>query len=239
MKICLIRQPAGLGDILFCQKIAKRIIEKYNLDIIWPVIPQFEWISQYLSSDRITFVSTESDFTHKELYNSQCNIIVDRPDVMYIPLQHADQHNLHSSVMDSKYKFVSLSYENWADFILFNRNEKTESKLFYDILNLTLDEKYVVVNKNYGSPPTSLVCPHLNIETNIKIVNLEFIDDITLLDWCMVLENAYQIHTVETSLNFVIEKLPRCTGLNMYSKWTPPNYNHVRHLFRSDWIYHY
>ena len=65
MKICLIRQPAGLGDILFCQKIAKRIIEKYNLDIIWPVIPQFEWISQYLSSDRITFVSTESDFTKK------------------------------------------------------------------------------------------------------------------------------------------------------------------------------
>ena len=35
-KICLVKQPAGLGDILFCKKLVKPFIEK-GYEVIWPV----------------------------------------------------------------------------------------------------------------------------------------------------------------------------------------------------------
>ena len=46
-KICLIRQPAGIGDIFFTQKIAMDYISK-GYTVIWPVIEQFEFIKDYI-----------------------------------------------------------------------------------------------------------------------------------------------------------------------------------------------
>ena len=46
-KICLIRQPAGIGDIFFTQKIVKDYISK-GYTVIWPVIEQFEFIKDYV-----------------------------------------------------------------------------------------------------------------------------------------------------------------------------------------------
>ena len=34
-KICFINQPAGLGDILFCQKIARRAITDFNCETVY------------------------------------------------------------------------------------------------------------------------------------------------------------------------------------------------------------
>ena len=36
MKPCLIKQPAGIGDVFFCQKIA-RIMMQHGYKIIWPL----------------------------------------------------------------------------------------------------------------------------------------------------------------------------------------------------------
>jgi len=55
-KICLIRQPAGIGDIFFCQKIAKDCITK-GYEVWWPVIPQFEFIKDYVKVDRLNFIN--------------------------------------------------------------------------------------------------------------------------------------------------------------------------------------
>ena len=49
-KICLIRQPAGLGDILFCQKIADKIKNKYNIKVLWPVIDGYSFLKNELKA---------------------------------------------------------------------------------------------------------------------------------------------------------------------------------------------
>ena len=43
MKPCLIKQPAGIGDIFFCQKIA-RYMAYHGYQIIWPLSPDIIWI---------------------------------------------------------------------------------------------------------------------------------------------------------------------------------------------------
>lgn len=49
MKICQIRQPAGIGDIFFTQKIAHHYVDKYYKEI-WPVRSDLLWIHDYLIS---------------------------------------------------------------------------------------------------------------------------------------------------------------------------------------------
>ena len=66
-KICLIRQPAGIGDIFFTQKIAKDLISK-GYEVWWPVIQQFEFIKDYIKVDGLKFVTENENFPHKNIY---------------------------------------------------------------------------------------------------------------------------------------------------------------------------
>ena len=53
-KICLINQPAGLGDILLCQKMAYYYIDKgYN--ILWPVNSRYNYLNEYIGNEKINF----------------------------------------------------------------------------------------------------------------------------------------------------------------------------------------
>ena len=68
-KICLIRQPAGLGDILFCQKIADKIKSKYNIKVLWPVIDNYISLNTELQTTT-EFCSINSDFAYKNLFSN-------------------------------------------------------------------------------------------------------------------------------------------------------------------------
>ena len=47
MKPCVIKQPAGIGDIFFCQKFA-RYMAHHGYQIIWPVKPEIAWIDSFV-----------------------------------------------------------------------------------------------------------------------------------------------------------------------------------------------
>ena len=68
------------------------------------------------------------------------------------------------------------------------------------------NESYTFINKYYGTPPYHLV---YDIKTNSeeKIVNLEMLEGFTIFDWCKVIENASKISIIDTSLNYIIEKI--------------------------------
>ena len=44
MKPCIIKQPAGIGDVFFLQKIA-HVYRDYGCEIIWPLRDHIFWIS--------------------------------------------------------------------------------------------------------------------------------------------------------------------------------------------------
>ena len=69
MKLGLIRQPAGIGDIFFTQKIAKLLLKSRCNKILWPVISEYSYIADYIGHDRIEYVNEndEFDFTYSIL----------------------------------------------------------------------------------------------------------------------------------------------------------------------------
>ena len=232
MKTVFINQPAGIGDIFFCQKIACSFINKGH-GIVWPVISEFLPTVRYISNG-INFIDINSDFPHKKEFH-QTKIIREIGEDIILPLRYADL-SFSGSMMDAKYKMADIPFEDWPIYFNFHRNKEKESYLYHDILKLNDDEPYIFINENYGSPPNP-ARRGIKIGSDKKKVYMDFYPDITLFDWIRVFENSSEIHTVETALNYIVEVTPIQSKLFMYPKLPHNHFNYISHLFKKPWIY--
>ena len=103
-------------------------------------------------------------------------------------------------------------------------------------LGLKEDEEYVLVNTMYGVYQTITKVNTSIINKNLKIVELKFLEGFTLFDWYKVIEKALEIHTADTSINYLIEVIKLKTKI---LKLHPRNVDHtpkcLSNLFKANW----
>jgi hypothetical protein len=222
MKV-IINQPFGIGDILFLSPLVA------NLDVehaVWPVVDHYYWIKDYINIDNLTFIkSSEFIPSNYEEYT-------------VIPLQYA--HSLvpqAEDCMQAKYMLLEADPKLWRT-LSFNRNQEKENKL-KQYLNISSDDKFIFINNHFAGPEFNYKVD-INLKTDLRIIHQEYIEDFTLLDWCGVLEQAKEIHTVSTSLFFVIEALNlEKTSLHLYPrKPLDKDLSPIKTLINSKWICH-
>lgn len=229
MKICYINQQLGIGDVFFCQKIARHYFDN-GYKVIWPVRKDLLWYNDYLDAPGVYFVEPGTTI--------MLNDKVVEPDVV-LDLQNADQRVQCTSVLEAKYAYANIDWHDWSDYFNFNRNTEKENSLFYDVLGLKDGEEYAFVNPYVGTPPNTIMKEAMKeLTTDIKQVDIQFLSDYNVLDWCKVLEEAAEIHMVDTCFNYVFEKLePKARIKNLYSRFTPGSWHDVGRLFKLDWNY--
>lgn len=203
-------------------------MEKYNIPVVWPVIKEYEYIKDYIKNG-ITFINENDDFEYKQIYLTE-NRIKDDENLLFIPLHGDYRHpNMDGKIYQNKYKCVGLSYSDWVDFFTFERNKEKEDHLFYNILKLKDGENYNLINRMYGSPPNSIIA-NFDFPKDIKYVELDYHNGITVFDWCKVLENADNIYTVDTCYILLAEKLNlKCEKLNIFSR-RPGNWSEIDYM---------
>jgi hypothetical protein len=230
-KICLIRQPAGIGDIFFTQKIAKSYISQ-GYTVVWPVISQFEFIKDYIKTDGLIFVNENADFPHRNIYREGYSQPMTIDNLVYLPIQHFDRHYPNHSVMQAKYKMMNMDSSDWLNYFDFERNLEREQKLIdhYGVQ----DKEFVFVNRMYGSPPDSKPCVHMGQFENS--IEMEYLGWDNLFDWIGLLLKAKHIYTVETSILYIISKLG-LKNVTVYSRHNPPSFHQVEHIFDKDLTY--
>lgn len=234
-KVCLIHQPLGLGDIFYTQKIATHF-RNQGYEILWPVAPQYLWVGDYILD--VNFVNVEADFPYKDVYSSNILEVVETEDkeLVYVPLTSADRLFSSLPIMNSKYALVRLDADDWNSYFCFKRNRKKEGKLFYEVLGLTDETKYNFVNKMYGPAPNVNTYSAVSPNPHLPVVELRFVEGYTLFDWCKVIENASEIHIVDTSINYIIDKLElKASTLKCYLKEGDFTFRQVGHLFKTNW----
>jgi len=234
-RTCIIRQPAGLGDIIFTQKIARNILEKNMADhIIWPVIKEYAYIADYLIDNKIKYINETESFPFKEIYLSNPRQIIDTKDLLYIPLQIADSIFRDSPVMQAKYKMCNMDYSDWKDYFQFKRDRKREIFL-EEHLNIT--EPFILVNNNFGSKDYAYLKNNRNISIKGNCVYMEYLEFDNIFDWVGLLERADDIHTVDTVWCYFMEKLD-IKKATVYSRNRNPRFfRYVQGIFNSDWTY--
>lgn len=242
-KICLINQAAGLGDILLCQKIAAHVID-LGYNIIWPVVDQYNYISEYIQNPNINFCSLNDNFIGKEIYEKNGLEFIQTDNFIYLPINNADRILPSKSMLYAKYDYCQLSPDNWQDYFEITRNYDREKKIL-NHFNINPEEKYNVVNKIFATPPDTITNNSIIPKNNYKTINMELLGWDRIFDWMGVLENAEEVHTVDTSLTLIMVKLgiknahiyERTHGVGAdYSK-PNPEYVH-KFLFCDTWNYY-
>jgi len=222
MKV-IINQPFGIGDILFLNPLIKQLdIEQ----AIWPVVDHYYWIKDYISIDNLTFIKA-SEFN-----------ISNYKDYVEVPLQHAHSFIPQANdCMEAKYLLLEADPELWRT-LTFNRNKEKETQLKQH-LNIHPNDKFIFVNNNFAGPEYNYKV-NITPQSNHKIIYQEYIEGFTLLDWCGVLEQSIEIHTVSTALFFVIEALNlKNTSLHLYPrKPLDKDLSPIKTLISNKWICH-
>lgn len=217
-KICVIDQPAGIGDIFFTQKIAKKYVD-LGYKIVWPVINEFKFLNDYMGTSEIEYcVNCGNEYDLK--------IILDKSEQIFP----------NKKIMTAKYFRYDIDFTDWIDYFSFERNYEKENMLFK---KLTFEEPFVLINKKFGSPPNFAIKNGVEktiINKNLRIVEMDFVEHFTLFDWCTILEKAEEIHSVDTSINYLIEKLELGNEkIFMYPRLGSETVFQLEGIFKTKW----
>jgi hypothetical protein len=239
IKICLIRQPAGIGDILICKKIGV-IYQLSGYEIIWPIHRALLDLIPYITTD-FNYICEENPFPFCAFYNksrgSQFFFDSDTQILKYLPLQYATDY-CQDLILQAKFTLAGMDHSDWSKYLFFNRNHEKENHLYYNILGLKDKEEYLLLNPTYGTPP-AINEKNIPFKTSKKIVKISMIPGITVFDWCKVIENASEIHMMDTCFTTIIEKLNLQTdNLFLYNRdGSPdnPSYNETIYMYSKPW----
>lgn len=238
-KSILILQAAGIGDVLFCQKIAHQLARKYNRPIQWPIIREIAWVNDYIVTDPLIQFVEYDEHSYKKYDNCNVPQIVD--DVLVIPISSADNTIVGEPIMKCKYTMCNLNHNEWEKFIKIKRNEEKENVLFNTVVK---SKDYVYVNRVYATPPHQQISNFVDVNQikNKNIVEHAFIDGYNVFDWIKVAINASEIHTVSTCNFYIFEALQNIMPpIHIYCRDRTSNLSQLAFLkpqLNKNWIFH-
>jgi len=237
VKNCLIYQPLGLGDVIWVQPIVDRMISD-GFQVSYPVGDQYyEMVSSQMKKDGLTWYRESDDFPMKIFYGHHSKVSTDEG--LYLPLSFADRHIPNCSVMASKYYFSGIPLSDWRSSFVLQRDREREKAL---VNKYGLYGDYIIVNESFGTNPASRNIPVYGDNVHRMSMQEDSANGFRLFDWIMALENAKEIHTVETSLCYLIDKFCSDVKMHMYEKRLESEannyYNNVNMVYRnSEWVY--
>jgi hypothetical protein len=231
-KVVFLMQSFGLGDIIFCQEIANDFIRQ-GYKVLWGVEPHFVSIQKHFP--KVTFID-------KSLINVNYGLplIQEVGNLIVYPLRFTDSlcKVPYKGCMKSKYLFFGKPWQKWRN--VKNemvRDTEKEKELFYNVLGFKDGEQYVLTSDTFKSNFSGKIS--FVIETEFKIVELKSIEGFSLIDWSMVIENATEIHSVSSSILYLLELLTLKTNeIHLYRRPTEIDFSFVEYIFTKNYKLH-
>lgn len=230
MKTAIFNQPFGFGDIIFIEPILRHY-HKQGYKVVVPLNKQYLNIQEYFPN--VTFIN-------RELFNESkidSKYIVDSKEEIIFPIRWSKEYfnSSYGDVMPNKYKMFNFPADMWRQ-SQWKRNVKREKELFCDVLKLKKGVKYNFINRYFAGDNR-----RATFEVKNKYFNVEntIFEDCTLFDWSMVIENASQIHTVETSIVWMVEILKPKGAWHLYNReGLAKNFNAIDKILSEKWLKH-
>jgi len=202
-------QAFGIGDIIFSMTLIKRIANGNK--IVWGVMPLFvEGLNRAYPD--VTFVDWTKlgiDYNtkqHKEIYHAEYGKCV------IIPIRWADSIMKvgYEQWMRSKYDMYGMDYRDWKEHAMWVRDEVKENELIRLVGNSD-----TFVNDMFGSDcKLKSNVPHIPNAIKMKVI-----DGYSLFDWAGVMQSVKHIHTVNTSIIYLLDQLKlNATNVHLYQR---------------------
>lgn len=241
MKTCFVYQPSGVGDIVFTQKIARHYKE-LGYKVVWPLYQYFAWMRPYLAQEGVEFpilsndrkILEEFENSDKFYYLMGSTFALFRKPVVavdFVYLSCGPATLINDEMMSAKYSVADVSYDGWQDFVCINRNWQQEHDLFYNVLGLTDNTKYTLINENCSSHRIDI--PPVGVSVYMKEI-----PGYTIFDWITVIERCSRLITIDTSLPHLAEVfLPKHVPCHLLNRYTPASFVDLPKIFKLNWQY--
>lgn len=208
-KEIIINQFFGIGDILFIEPIMRYYFQQGH-KVTVPIL------YKYLDIQRnIPYVN----FVDKNFYNIDYEEqkIIETDNHIILPMRWSKEffNSPLKETMRNKYRMVGIELEEWRNLTWLRH--RWREKLLREILCINNNEKYNLINCNFFSFENKTT--KINCENNYRNIEMRFIPGFNLLDWANVIENAENIHSVNTSILFLLESLNlKAKEIHLYSR---------------------
>ena len=191
-------QSFGCGDIIYSMTLVKRVAN--GNPIVWGVMPHFvEGLNRAYPD--VTFVDYSTlgiDYNckeHKEIYHAQYGLCT------MLPIRWADAILKvgYKDWMRAKYDLYGMDYRDWKECAMWVRDKRKENEL----ISMHVNNAPILINGTFGSD-----CKLKSPVPAIKgAINMRVIDGYSLFDWAGVIQKVTQIHTVNTSIIYLLDQL--------------------------------
>lgn len=221
-------QAFGLGDVIFSMRLVEEISFEYGkCEIIWPVQKHFvEGLNR--AYPYVKFI--DESVISKHIFDIKQDTILDGH-IRILPIRWSDSIMKvpYKYVMKAKYDMYKMDWRLWRN-AMYQRSNEREQRLFKDVLGLKQGMGYCLVNQNFTSNASRK--SQIQPKTKMPIVNVKPIEGYSLFDWSYVIEQAAEIHTVGTSINYIIELLNiKASHVTLYKRLPLENhyenYNYI------------
>lgn len=214
-KKLLILQPFGIGDVIFSRTLVKML---GDYQVTWPVMDRFVNDLNRAYPD-INFIPASQSPVDLELKRD-----IEVSGFRTIPIRWSNfiMRTTYNRVMRAKYDMYKFDYRLWRKAALWERDIKKENELF-ELLELE-GKEYTLINSYFGSDG------QFKIDIPVSGIEMRDIPGYSLFDWAKVFENSKEIHTVSTSILYVLDMLNTC-DVNVYVRKpiekSHQNYNYI------------
>lgn len=215
VKSVVILQKHGLGDCIFAQGIAQHYM-RGGYKVYWPVM------QEYIAT--LKFAYPAINWIHDDWYSRDDQVRWDLLHSLCAPLFHSNTFvgAPYKDVMRAKYDMYNLDWHTWRDHARWNRNIFKERELA-EACGIYEGDRYNLISREFGSNPTKSV--PIDVNNGNKTVFIKQIEGFSLFDWAMLMQNATEIHFVESSNIYLLEMLElRAESINLYARL--PDKNH-------------
>lgn len=211
-------QPAGIGDIIYCQKIAHSLCLHYGA-VYWPLAPQLFYVPDYLNR--------ANNLIYDDTGDKDCEIL---------DLQSAHHHHVSGGIMEAKYAMAGIDGGNWQDYVRLQRNTRAELAIK---TRSNPPQNYALACFNYATPPETFRAT-FTPQTKLPVFEITVLGGFTPFDWCQMIEGARELHFVDTVFTYLAEVLDTsgCEG-NMYLYPRDRHVNKIvtKEVWKKPWKY--
>ena len=244
----VINQYFGLGDILFIEPIYRHLKFDLGLEVIAPIQNQYLWIKdniKYVNFIGISEFNMDYERFDFGLFKSPTEGTIE--DTAYLPLRFSDQifrdlkpHDSSASRywMSDKYTVLGLDFRLWETISL-ERNLQKEKELKSKILAGIGSSDYVFCNSFYQNSLDINLNLETKIKTNIPIISMSKIEGFSMVDWSGIIQGAKSVHTVSTSLIYMIPSIyQKEKEYHLYPRLPEKGFYTVEEFLPKYWIKH-
>jgi glycosyltransferase involved in cell wall biosynthesis len=228
----IVNQFQGLGDVIFAMELINTWIRQGN-KVIWGVVPEYVSIQKHFPN--VTFVPIE-------LLNININNKFEERygTVKVVPLRWADQIiGVHyRNVMRAKYDMYNEDWNNWRN-IEIVRDLTKEKELFYNVLKLKDNEQYNLINTKFRTNQSG-ISNEIRVDNELPNIEMRNIDGFTMIDWLMVIQKATYIHSVSTSIIYLLELFElQAKEVHLYvRKPDERNFDFIDYILTKNYVKH-